>query len=100
MTTVDIPETPREQRGYWRGFAAIDTMDEIERRVRNLFGDPLRGWVLIDWYESQSTTSSPSIKNGLFLEDGFKPAILWLAIAAQTSVTWLRWATLSDEHDT
>src|SRR5207245_4364864 len=51
----------------WRGLAALDNLDEIERRVRNLFANPCRSWTRIDWYESRPVSVSPSIKPGLAL---------------------------------
>lgn len=51
----------------WRGLAALDNLDEIERRVRNLFADPCRSWTRIDLYESRSVSAAPSIKPGLAL---------------------------------
>src|SRR4051812_11088684 len=51
----------------WRGLAALVNLDEIERRVRNLFADPCRSWTRIDWYESRPVSIPPSIKPGLAL---------------------------------
>lgn len=73
---IEVPEAPREQVRDWSGFAAADTLDEIERRFRNLFTHG-RGWTRIDWYE-HAWANAPEVESGLFLDDdprNFHPAI-------------------------
>lgn len=92
MASIDIPETPREQRYDWSGFVVTDTLDEIERRFRNLFTHG-RGWTRISWYE-HAWANSPEIDNGLFLDDdpqNFKPPI---HRDDQSVTVWLTHATI------